>query len=178
MTLFPSSAVYAVQDSADQLRIIFPQNWALALWWISFAVVGFVLGQWFAGAWSLRTRLIVPGICLLLAFALATSSETDVLSRTDGTLKMDTRVIFYHLRKTMPLKSIHSSVVDINWFGGRVLAYVMESGPAIDTNIGWLPRDGYYMAVQAINNFLAGRSIEDGAMTGAALPLSRMSAGK
>jgi hypothetical protein len=177
MALFPSSAVQAVQDSADQLRIIFPQNWALARWWISFAVLWFVLEQIWWGSRSLRTRLIVPGLCLLLALALATSRETDVLSRTDGTLQMDTRFICYHIRKTLPLRSVHSSVVDINWVGGRVLAYVMESGPAIDTGIGWLPRDGYYMAVRAINNFLAGRSIGGEAVTGVALPLSRPPAG-
>jgi hypothetical protein len=169
MTPFPSSAVHVVQDSADQLRIIFPPNWALARWWVLFAVCWSLLGLFFKPE-QWRFNLVVSVLCLAPALVMLTSREIDVLSRTEGTLKMDNCFVFHHTRQTLPLKSVQQAVVATDEAGGHVLSYVMGSGQEFNTDIGWMPRDGYYTTAMAINNFLAGITTEIGTETGAVPP--------
>jgi hypothetical protein len=169
MMLLPSSAVQVIQDSSDQLRVIFPPNWALSRWWILFAIVWLVMAQIFS-SWSVRFKLLIPGLCLIPVLILLTSKQIDTFSREKGTLTMEQHLAFYHTQEVFSLKSVQQAVVATDENNGHLMSYVMGSGQEFHSDIGWMKRDGYYTAATAVNNFLAEGAIRKTAEPEAASP--------
>ena len=163
--MLPSSAIHVVQDSADQIRVVCPPNYFLGVIWILAAAV-LLLVLKVAAPREWKVPLLVSGICLLPALVVLTSHEVAVLSRTDGTLKMDQRLVFYHTRQTLPLHSVQQASVGTNEGNTHMLFFVTSSGQELGMDIGYMPRDGYYSSALAINNFLAGGAAASGEHVG------------
>jgi hypothetical protein len=153
--MLPSSAIHVVQDSADQIRVICPPNYFLGAIWILAAIVLLAILK-LAAPREWKVPLIVAGLCLVPALVVLSSYEVAVLSRTDGTLKMDQRLVFYHTRQMLPLHSVQQAVVGTNEGNTHMLFFVTNSGQDVSMDIGYMPRDGYYSSALAVNNFLAG----------------------
>lgn len=164
--MFPSSAIHVVQESADRIRVVCPPNYWLATIWVVTSVVMLGLGKAMAPR-EWKVPLIVAGLCLLPAVVLLSSWEVAVLSRADGTLRMDQRFVFFHTRQTLPLNSIQQAVVGTNEGNTHMLFFVTTSGEDVSMDIGYMPRQGYYSSALAINNFLAGGSAAAGPRPGA-----------
>lgn len=164
--MLPSSAIHVVQDSADQIRVICPPNYFLGMIWILAAVILLVvLKVAVPRAW--KVPLLVAGLCLVPALVVLSSYEVAVLSRTDGTLKMDQRLVFYHTHQMLPLRSVQQAVVGTNEGNTHMLFFVTSSGQDVSMDIGYMPRDGYYSSALAVNNFLAGGAAASGEHVGA-----------
>jgi hypothetical protein len=164
--MLPSSAIHVVQDSADQIRVICPPNYFLGMIWILAAVILLVVLK-VAAPREWKVPLIIAGLCLVPALIVLSSYEVAVLSRTDGTLKMDQRLVFYHTRQMLPLHSVQQAVVGTNEGNTHMLFFVTSSGQDVSMDIGYMPRDGYYSSALAVNNFLAGDAKANGAGAGA-----------
>lgn len=163
--MLPSSAVHVVQDSADQIRVVCPPNYFLGMIWILAAIILLAILK-LAAPREWKVPLIVAGLCLLPALVVLSSYEVAVLSRTEGTLKMDQCLVFFHTYQTLPLHSVHQAVVGTNEGNTHMLFFVTDSGQDFSIDIGYMPRDGYYSAALAINNFLAGGVITNGVRAG------------
>lgn len=163
--MLPSSAIHVVQDSADQIRVICPPNYFLGAIWILAAIVLLAILK-LAAPREWKVPLIVAGLCLVPALVVLSSYEVAVLSRTDGTLKMDQRLVFYHTRQMLPLHSVQQAVVGTNEGNTHMLFFVTSSGQDVSMDIGYMPRDGYYSSALAVNNFLAGGATANGVHVG------------
>jgi hypothetical protein len=163
--MLPSSAIHVVQDSADQIRVICPPNYFLGMIWILAAVILLAVLK-VAAPREWKVPLIVAGLCLLPALVVLSSYEVAVLSRTDGTLKMDQRLVFYHTRQMLPLHSVQQAVVGTNEGNTHMLFFVTSSGQDVSMDIGYMPRDGYYSSALAVNTFLAGGTTANGVHAG------------
>jgi hypothetical protein len=159
--MLPSSAIHVVQDSADQIRIVCPPNYFLGMIWILAAVILFAILKLVAPR-EWKVPLIIGSLCLLPALVVFSSYEVAVLSRTDGTLRMDQRFVFFHTRQTLPLHSVQQAVVGTNEGNTHMLFFVTDSGQNFGMDIGYMPRDGYYSSALAVNNFLAGNATVNG----------------
>jgi hypothetical protein len=159
--MLPSSAIHVVQDSADQIRVICPPNYFLGMIWILAEVILLAVLK-VAAPREWKVPLIVAGLCLVPALVVLSSYEVAVLSRTDGTLKMDQRLVFYNTRQVLPLHSVQQAVVGTNEGNTHMLFFVTNSGQNVGMDIGYMPRDGYYSSALAVNNVLAGDATANG----------------
>ena len=164
--MLPSSAIHVVRDSAEQIRVVCPPNYFLGMIWILAAVILFVILK-LAAPREWRVPLIIAGVCLLPALVVLSSQEVAILSRTDGTLRMDQRLVFYHTRQTLPLHSVQQAVIGTNEGNTHMLFFVTDSGQDFGMDIGYMPRDGYYSSALAVNNFLAEGATAKGLPVGA-----------
>lgn len=171
--MLPSSAIQVLESTPTRLHIYCPPNFGLAVVWMVGSFVCALLYLWLGhqqgkklGFWW----LMPVGAACVGIFLISTFGNV-VLSTANNSFMMSERYLFIiRSEHALPLKDLQEAVVETNEGGTHLLNFVFRSGPEVPLGLGFMNRDGYYQAANAVNNFIAmaasngagGASVNDG----------------
>lgn len=156
--MFPSSAIQVLESTPTRLHIYCPPNFGLAIGWLIGSFLCALLYLWLGHQQGKKLGLwwLMPAAAACVGIFLLSTFGNVVLSTANNSFLMSERYLFViHSDHARPLKDLQQAAVETNEGGTHLLNFVFRSGAEVPLGPGFMNRDGFYQAANAVNSFIA-----------------------